>query len=222
LDREDLSSHHSPTFAPPSTYALPPYEPNTIPEPQVYSIPKTTTTTTTTTTTFSSTYSTYTTTPTTIILSYSSSPTTNYIPISTSSNVPISQSTSYFTTTTTSLPPTYRASEEPIQTSYSTKPSIMEVLRSNDLTVMATLLEESGLEPMLNQKSYGSFTVFAPTDTAFNEFFEPMGGVITGVEKLKQNPNDMKKVFFDNLKKIYIGTLTSEQMFLNSFCALHT
>ena len=70
----------------------------------------------------------------------------------------------------------------------------MEVLRSNDLTVMATLLTESGLDQMLNQKSYGEFTVFVPTDKAFNEFFEPMGGVISGIEKLKQNKKEMKKV----------------------------
>ena len=80
----------------------------------------------------------------------------------------------------------------------------MEVLRTNDLTLMATLLEESGLEPMLNQKSYGSFTVFAPTDTAFNEFFEPMGGVIAGVEKLKQNQKEMKKVIFCNFSRLYL------------------
>lgn len=87
---------------------------------------------------------------------------------------------------------------------YSTEPSIMEVLRLNDLTVMSTLLEESGLDQMLNQKSYGSFTIFVPTDSAFNKFFDTMGGVVAGIEKLKRNNTEIKRVrlLFQSLLKL--------------------
>jgi hypothetical protein len=54
---------------------------------------------------------------------------------------------------------------------------------------------------MLNQKSYGTFTLFAPTDTAFNKFFEPMGGVVAGIELMKQNSTELKRVTFTNVDR---------------------
>jgi uncharacterized surface protein with fasciclin (FAS1) repeats len=151
-----------------------------------------------TTTTKSTTYAAYTTTTAATYTTYTTNyPSTSYLSLSTVNNqptystIPSTSSTTYFTTTT--IPQTYRVAD-PVQATYSTRPSFMEVLRSNDLTVMATLLTESGLDQMLNQKSYGEFTMFVPTDKAFNEFFEPMGGVIDGIEKLKQNKKEMKKV----------------------------
>jgi len=47
---------------------------------------------------------------------------------------------------------------------------------------------------MLNQNTYGSFTVFSPTDQAFEDFFKTRGGVEAGIKKLKQNNNELQKV----------------------------
>ncbi len=202
--RGDTINKHPPTFAPPSTFALPPYQPNPF---TIQQTTKTTTTTatvlptfttTTTTTTVLPTFTT-TTTSTTASLPYSSSSTTNeQQPNSVYSNFELAPPSS----TVIYIPPVFR--DGPVPTSYSSlndesasfssKPSLMEVLRSNELTVFAALLTESGLDQMLNQKSYGSFTIFTPNDSAFNRFFEPMGGVVAGIDKLKQNSSELKRV----------------------------
>ena len=224
IDRDDV--RHPPTFAPPSTFALPPIVQNaafsnwrastaaatSTTVKRFVTASTTTTTTTTTTTSTTKTYTTQTRTTTTTrttTLPYSSLP--NYSPIAAySSQRPISYSaatptttitTSTATSTTTTTQayndlPSYNSNSNDNNKakSYPISPSIMEVLRLNDLTVLSTLLEESGLNQMLNQKSYGAFTVFAPTDSAFNKYFQSSGGVVTGIENLKRNTTEIKRV----------------------------
>jgi hypothetical protein len=64
--------------------------------------------------------------------------------------------------------------------------SLMNVLMQNDLTMMAGLVAEVGLDAKLRSE-HGPFTVFAPTDKAFNKFLEQFGGGRNGVEKLKRD-----------------------------------
>ena len=42
--------------------------------------------------------------------------------------------------------------------------------------------------------SQGEFTLFAPTDLAFNEFLQKLGGVKEGVGKLKKNPQELGRL----------------------------
>lgn len=57
---------------------------------------------------------------------------------------------------------------------------------------------------MLNQNTYGSFTVFSPTDQAFEDFFKTRGGVEAGIKKLKQNNNELQKVIRIDYKSLLI------------------
>lgn len=49
------------------------------------------------------------------------------------------------------------------------------MLKDQDLTVMAALLEETQLDRSIDAQ--GQFTLFAPTDLAFNQFLQKLGGV---------------------------------------------
>jgi len=74
---------------------------------------------------------------------------------------------------------------------------IIDLLKSNDLTVMAALLEETELDKSIDTE--GQFTLFAPTDLAFNQFLQKLGGVKEGVGKLKQNPEELGRIVKNHL-----------------------
>ena len=67
----------------------------------------------------------------------------------------------------------------------------MDRLREEDLTVMAALLEETQLARSIDKQA--EFTLFAPTDLAFNQFLQKLGGVRVGVSKLKKNPEELSR-----------------------------
>ncbi|XP_023342203.1 uncharacterized protein LOC111711948 [Eurytemora carolleeae] len=63
-------------------------------------------------------------------------------------------------------------------------------------SVMAYLLHETGLGRELN---LGEYTVFSPTDAAFFTFFEKLGGMSQGIEKLKQNPEELERIIKNHI-----------------------
>jgi len=81
---------------------------------------------------------------------------------------------------------------------------IAAMLKSHDLTVMAALLEETHLDKSID--SQGEFTLFAPTDLAFNEFLQKLGGVKVGVGKLKKNPEELGRIVKNHLVRGLVHT----------------
>ena len=67
------------------------------------------------------------------------------------------------------IPPSKPLSSPP---SHSRGPDILTTLMKNNLTTMAALLVESGLDDRLANPANGTFTVFAPTDEAFDSYLK--------------------------------------------------
>ncbi|XP_046399461.1 uncharacterized protein LOC124165956 [Ischnura elegans] len=72
------------------------------------------------------------------------------------------------------------------EASESLRTSLTEVLRRDGYKEMARLVEKAGLEDMLAKT--GPYTIFAPTDTAFKELMEQLGGTKRAEAKFKENP----------------------------------
>ena len=60
------------------------------------------------------------------------------------------------------------------------------------LTIMAGFLSEAGMDDKIREG--GPFTIFAPTDKAFNQFLDQLGGVEKGVARLKSSKSEMRRV----------------------------
>merc|ERR1719189_1655754 len=74
---------------------------------------------------------------------------------------------------------------------------VVALLKAEDLTVMAALLEETHLDRSIDKQ--GQFTLFVPTDLAFNQFLQKLGGIKEGVNKLKQNPTELERIVKNHL-----------------------
>ena len=84
------------------------------------------------------------------------------------------------------LPPSPNSIDD-LYSDYAASPDpLMQVLFQNGLTMMAGIVSEVGLDKAL-ESDKGPFTVFAPTDKAFNEFLHRYGGGDIGVRQLKRD-----------------------------------
>ncbi|XP_071450725.1 uncharacterized protein [Hetaerina americana] len=72
------------------------------------------------------------------------------------------------------------------EASESLRTSLTEVLRRDGYREMARLVEKAGLEDMLAKT--GPYTIFAPTDSAFKNLMEQLGGTKRAEAKFKENP----------------------------------